>query len=83
MLGLLASDPIVDHMLSTQRADSSAAYSSGYPMRGELAPASPPEPMGFYGPATVDSWRRELNLWSRHMVWRRTAETMRALGYQR
>ena len=83
MVGLSVTDPIVDHMLSTQRADLSAADSSGYRMRGELAPASPPEPMGFYGPATVDSWRRELNFWSRHMVWRRTADTMRDLGYQR
>ena len=83
MVGLSATDPIVDHMLSTQRADPSASDSSGYPMRGELAPASPPEPMGFYGPATVDSLRGELNFWSRHMVWRRTAETMRDLGYQR
>ena len=41
MVGLSVTDPIVDHMLSTQRADLSAADSSGYRMRGSWPCVSP------------------------------------------
>ena len=83
LVGLSATDSVVDQLLRSQDPDQWDAGSPGYPMRGDLGPTSPPEPCGFYGPGSIDSWRRELNFWSREMVWRYTSKTMLGLGYRK
>lgn len=72
-------DVAARHHLDCQAASGGSRFET----TGDVAGPTPAEPEGFFGPGSIDGWRRTLSIPQRWLVWRRTASLMRQLGYRR
>lgn len=78
--GLAIDDAALGPMLELQSVEAIRRGERPFEGTGDIR-TTPAEPEGFVRGGSVDGWRRELGWFERRLVWRRTEDLMRRLGY--